>query len=464
MKNYTIVKTLGTGGFGKAYLAARNSDQLQVCVKEMHLSGNDKVDLKDSLEEVRILRTLDHKFIVRYIDHFNENENFYIVMEFADGGNLDEKIKARRNLFSETEVLNYFIQMALAIAHVHSKHILHRDLKSENIFLMKDGTVKVGDFGISKVLDHTLSFARTQIGTPYYISPEICKGNNYNSKSDIWSLGCILYELLTKNRPFEAANLCTLVTKITSQAPQPISHIYSNDMKNLVNLLLNKDPQQRPSITQILNVPLLKSRLVTFLDKTLRGARFQESTQNEKMFFSEQTQPDMNTDQVVASAKKKVEDEKEEKARQEAAEKAKQDEQRRKIFEEDQRAARQNRERVEAAMGGRQMKSIFQQGDAPRPKTTASSTKRAQLTPEERLKYSEEQRKQYLANKERMKNAEDVQKEIEESMKTTQELTMRRTAAFNHPPPSKNQEDVMKEINDAMMQTEKKLKSPCTLR
>lgn len=118
-------------------------------------------------------------------------------MEYADGGDLRGLIKRRRgNLLPEGVLLDIFVQICLAVKHLHDRKIVHRDLKSENIFLMaSNGIVKVGDLGIAKVLQGTTQFARTKIGTPLTMSPEILMDQPYNQATDLWSLGCILYEL-----------------------------------------------------------------------------------------------------------------------------------------------------------------------------------------------------------------------------------------------------------------------------
>lgn len=119
-------------------------------------------------------------------------------MEHADGGDLQtkiKKVKEENSYLTEDQVLNYFTQICLAIKHLHDRKILHRDLKSQNIFLTKSGIVKLGDFGIAKVLSHTKENVQTIVGTPYYLSPEIVENKPYNYKSDIWSLGILLYEM-----------------------------------------------------------------------------------------------------------------------------------------------------------------------------------------------------------------------------------------------------------------------------
>jgi len=135
-------------------------------------------------------------------------------MEYADGGDLEAKINTRISKgmkpFSEERILTWVVQMCCALKHVHDKKILHRDIKTPNVFLMKDGTIKLGDFGVARSLEHTLDQAQTQIGTPYYLSPEICRSQPYNHKSDMWALGVVVYELATLKRPFEVPCFATL--------------------------------------------------------------------------------------------------------------------------------------------------------------------------------------------------------------------------------------------------------------
>uniref|UniRef100_A0A670Z453 Protein kinase domain-containing protein n=1 Tax=Pseudonaja textilis TaxID=8673 RepID=A0A670Z453_PSETE len=149
-------------------------------------------------------------------------------------------------------ILHFFVQILLALHHVHAKQILHRDLKTQNILLDKHHTtLKIGDFGISKILS-SKSKAYTVVGTPCYISPELCEGKPYNQKSDIWALGCVLYELASLKRAFEAANLPALVLKIMSGTFAPISDRYSPELRQLILSLLNLEPCKRPQLDEIM--------------------------------------------------------------------------------------------------------------------------------------------------------------------------------------------------------------------
>merc|ERR1719476_1256008 len=119
-------------------------------------------------------------------------------MDYADGGDLHQRIQRQKpssKLFPEDKILKWFTEAGLALKYLHDKHVLHRDFKSQNLFLTAQDRLRIGDFGISKVLENTCAFAKTTIGTPYYLSPEICMERPYTFSSDIWALGCVLYEL-----------------------------------------------------------------------------------------------------------------------------------------------------------------------------------------------------------------------------------------------------------------------------
>ncbi len=163
-------------------------------------------------------------------------------------------------------MLNWFAQIMLGLKYIHRHNILHRDLKTSNIFLQENGDLKIGDFGIARVLDATLQNAETVVGTPYYMSPEICQNHPYSFKSDVWSLGCILYELCTLEHPFKSNNLLNLVYKIVHEDPEPIPQQYSGDLGALAGLLLQKMPEDRPMLDQLLQVDFVKWFLVGFMN------------------------------------------------------------------------------------------------------------------------------------------------------------------------------------------------------
>ncbi|GLH03286.1 Eukaryotic translation initiation factor 2-alpha kinase [Gryllus bimaculatus] len=201
---------------------------------------------------------LHHPLIIEYYTSFIEDETLSIVMEYAAGGTLGAFLRGRNKALEEEDVLNLFCQILLGLEHVHSKDIVHRDLTTDNIFLTKNyKMIKIGDFGISKILA-SKSKANTVVGTPCYMSPELCQGRPYNNKSDIWALGCVLYEMLTLKRAFEAPTLPNLVLKIMEGAFQPIEHhIYDVEIYKLMNLMLHLKPEFRPSVSKIRVHPII---------------------------------------------------------------------------------------------------------------------------------------------------------------------------------------------------------------
>ena len=162
-------------------------------------------------------------------------------------------------------MLNWFLQIVFALKYIHERGVLHRDLKTSNMFLSSNGVVKVGDFGVSRVLHGTLESAHTLVGTPYYMSPEVCQNRPYSFRSDMWSLGCILYELCTLTHVFRGSNLLSLLKSITSQPHEPLPKKYSSNLNSLVDKLLEKNPKDRPSCNDLLQTSFMKKVLNKFL-------------------------------------------------------------------------------------------------------------------------------------------------------------------------------------------------------
>jgi len=175
--------------------------------------------------------------------------------------------------------------------HVHDRKILHRDLKSQNIFLNKNGWIKLGDFGIAKVLEHTKDIAKTVVGTPYYLSPEIIENKPYSFNSDVWSLGVLLYEMCTLRPPFDANSLHELASKILKGKYPPIPKHYSENMNALVKTLLNIEPRRRPNVNQILKFPLIAEKIPTFLDDSVFKDEFSHTIIHNRKFFDEKGNP-----------------------------------------------------------------------------------------------------------------------------------------------------------------------------
>ncbi|XP_064566758.1 serine/threonine-protein kinase Nek1 isoform X9 [Zonotrichia leucophrys gambelii] len=275
MDKYIKVRKIGEGSFGKAILVRAKENGQQYVIKEINISKMSHKEREESRREVAVLANMKHPNIVLYRESFEENGCLYIVMDYCEGGDLFKKINAQKGiLFSEDQILDWFVQICLALKHIHDRKILHRDIKSQNIFLTKDGTIQLGDFGIARVLNSTAELARTCIGTPYYLSPEICQNKPYNNKSDIWALGCVLYEMCTLKHAFEAGNMKNLVLKIISGPFPPVSMHYSYDLRNLLSQLFKRNPRNRPSVNSILEKNFLAKRVEKFLTPELIAEEF----------------------------------------------------------------------------------------------------------------------------------------------------------------------------------------------
>ncbi|XP_060929645.1 serine/threonine-protein kinase Nek8 [Limanda limanda] len=257
MEKYEKIKVVGRGAFGIVHLCRRRSDGAFVILKEIPVEQMSRDERLSAQNECQVLKLLHHPNIIEYYENFLEDKALMIAMEYAPGGTLADYIQKRCNsLMDEDTILHFFVQILLALYHVHNKLILHRDLKTQNILLDKHQMiVKIGDFGISKILV-SKSKAYTVVGTPCYISPELCEGKPYNQKSDIWALGCVLYELASLKRAFEAANLPALVLKIMSGTFAPLSDRYSPELRQLILHMLNLDPSKRPQLNEIMALPI----------------------------------------------------------------------------------------------------------------------------------------------------------------------------------------------------------------
>ena len=284
MENYEFVCQIGKGNFGRISKIIRKSDQKTLIWKELDYGQMSEKEKEQIVSEVNILRELKHPNIVRYYDRIidKKHSRIYIIMEYCEGGDLNQLIKRCKKTgeyIAEDIIWKIFTQVLLAIHVIHNHKegkILHRDIKPSNIFLDKDNNVKLGDFGLSRELSDQSKFAYSHVGTPYYMSPEQIDETKYNEKSDIWSLGCFLYELTTFHPPFEAKNQIMLAMRIKSGKVEKINKRYSEELWRVITWMLTVNYNNRPSSEELLNIPEVCIRL--------REKRIKDTLYKLKMF------------------------------------------------------------------------------------------------------------------------------------------------------------------------------------
>ena len=267
MNDFQIISKLGEGAYSTVFKVRRNVDNIIYALKKVKLLNLSEKEKENSLNEVRILASVKSNFVVSYKEaFFDEKDNtLCIVMEFADRGDLYQKIvqhKKSAMLFEESDIWRIFIQLVKGLKSLHDLKILHRDMKSANVFLFSNGSAKLGDLNVSKVAKRGLGY--TQTGTPYYASPEVWKDKPYDNKSDVWSLGCVLYEMITLRPPFRAQNMEGLYNKVCKGQFSRIPDKFSDDLYKVVQFLLQVNPVSRPSCEQILNHPIVQKRIEYF--------------------------------------------------------------------------------------------------------------------------------------------------------------------------------------------------------
>ena len=259
IRQYKIIEKIGKGAFGIVYKVKKINEPIIYVIKQISLNGLTKQQINQVKSEAKILSLIKSNYVVKYYESFIEKEDLNIVMEYCNNGDLCNFLKNQKKKsipLKEDLIWQIFIKITLGLTTIHKMKILHRDLKTLNIFLNKDMGIKIGDLGVAKELNQ-VSFANTIIGTPYYLSPEMCEDKPYNQKSDVWALGCILYELCTFRHPFNATNQGALILKILNTNPDPIFACYSSNLQKLVNQILEKNYEKRPNCWDILSNPIV---------------------------------------------------------------------------------------------------------------------------------------------------------------------------------------------------------------
>lgn len=272
---YETLEVIGKGSFGTVRKVRHKENGQTLVRKEIEYTSMTMQERNHIISELRILRELNHPHIVKYYrhDHIPEQKTIHIYMEYCEGGDLAKVIKnfkTNKDNIPEEFIWQVLVQVLLALYRCHygfdaekvdlfnktpepkyNNSIIHRDIKPDNIFV---GTcIKLGDFGLAKMLTAANDFAKTYVGTPYYMSPEVLLDNPYSPVCDIWSLGCVLYELCTLEPPFKAKTHLQLQAKIKRGIIQEIPDIYSSQLRNIIKQCITVDPDIRPSCFDLID-------------------------------------------------------------------------------------------------------------------------------------------------------------------------------------------------------------------
>lgn len=258
-------KRIGKGNFSTIYLGYHKFTKEKVAVKKLEVENIYK--LKPHVKrEIELHKKLKHSNIVSLYDIVfdNNNHTIYLIMEFCAGGDFNKFQKKRA--IKEIHVQNYMIQLANGLRYLMENKIIHRDLKPQNILLTKDGILKISDFGLAKEYSNMNNkMKQTYCGSPMYMAPEILHYQKYDNKSDLWSVGIILYEMITGNPPYHVKNFYQLIKKIEGEnivLPGKYDLLVSNELKDLLYKLLQKEPKDRISWEDFFNHKWLEKNLL----------------------------------------------------------------------------------------------------------------------------------------------------------------------------------------------------------